>query len=147
MNFLNWLSGTTPGVAAGQAGAEVVKGLGQTVQSLIEEWHLPPEKAQDYALKILDASLADIQAARQMQSTTHSWVPGLLTLLNTLGFFSVMIYGTLHGLPSNTEFMMMVGSLVSGYGMALQFWLGSSRSSQTKDWLLWQSTPQNGKGK
>jgi len=155
MSFLTWLSGSTPGGAVGEAGAKVIEGLGQTIEGLIEEWHLPPAQAQQFLLAFKQAELQyaqaylnDVEGARQMQAATHSYVPGALTLLNVIGFFGVMIYGAYHGLPATNEFMIMVGALVNGYGMVLSFWLGSSRSSQSKDWMLWRSTPSgNGNGK
>lgn len=159
MNFLKWLTGSTPGgmvgEAAGTAGAKVLEGFGNTVKGFIEEFHLPPEKAQAFLLEFEKAKLEydkaameDIQSARAMQMATHSFWPGVLTLIQMVGFYGVMFYGAKYGLPDNNVWMMLLGTLASGYGIALTFWLGSSRSSQAKDMLLYQSQPsgKNGNG-
>ena len=156
MGLLDWFIGANPAAAVAQG---VATGVLDGVKGIIREFHLPPEqqlaaemKVDELRQQLEQAIMADRQSARQMQMQTKSWVPGALTVLNTAGFFAVCGYMMKYGLPSlgdqGTEaLLLMIGALVSGYGLCLQFWLGSSSGSQAKDWMMWKSMPANGEKK
>lgn len=90
-----------------------------------EEHKLDPEK--------LDA--ADRANARDMQKTTGSKIPGILAIVVTVGFFGILIgmmTGTLKA-ADNQALLLMLGALGAAWGAIVNFYYGSSNSSQTKD--------------
>jgi hypothetical protein len=157
MGFLDWLSGATPGQQVGQAGAEVIKGVFGSIGNLIEEFHLPPEKAQEFKLRLQElqlqatqAQLLDVQSARQMQMATRSPWPGILTALNTLGFFAVVGIIIAFGLPrvgqTGTEaLLLLLGALTTGYLSCLSFWVGKNSGTDETRTMLYNSVPATSK--
>lgn len=72
--------------------------------------------------------------ARQMQNTVRSWIPGALAIGVTLGFFGIlgaMMYGV--SVQDNNALLILLGSLGTSWGAVINFYFGSSHSSQTKD--------------
>ncbi len=95
-------------------------------------------------LKELDIDLERIHAgdrdsARKMQTVTQSGLPGLLAVLVTLGFFGILIgmmTGSLKTTGNTEALLIMLGALGAAWGAVVQFYFGSSASSQSKDRLL-----------
>lgn len=96
----------------------------------------------DFATKMkqLDIDLEkleyeDVASARAMQIQTKAWLPPTLAIIVTVGFFTawgMLIFRTFPG--TNTEaLMILLGALSTGWGQILQFYFGSSHSSQKKD--------------
>jgi len=94
---------------------------------------------QDFAarMKELDIDLekmqlADVEGARQMEVAKPSPVPAVLSIIITLGFLgilSAMLAGV--DVTENQAFLILIGSLGAGYTQVLNFWLGSTRHSQS----------------
>ena len=157
MGFWSFLSGSTPAGVISETGQKVVAGIFDGVDKLINDFHLAPEEAQKFKLALaqmqLDAAkmqVEDAQSARAMQIQTRSLWPGVLTLAVTIGFFGVMTGIIIYGLPPTSEagqqaILILIGSLVSGFGMVLTFWFGSTMGSQNKDQMIWRSTPTDTK--
>jgi len=98
-------------------------------------------KAQEMGLNFEDLAVQDRKSAREMQTTTKSWIPPLLAILVTLGFFGILA-GMMTGKVTSSEaLMIMLGSLGTAWTGIIAFYFGSSASSQNKDALLHQSTP------
>lgn len=86
---------------------------------------------------------ADRDSARTMQTATKSYMPAILTLLITLGFFGVlgwMLYD--ERTMDSPPLLIMLGSLGTAWTGACAFWFGTTSSSQRKDTMLANSTPK-----
>ncbi len=87
-------------------------------------------KALDVDLERMQ--LQDVEGARQMQVAKPSPVPAVLSIIITLGFLgilSAMLAGV--DVTENQAFLILIGSLGAGYTQVLNFWLGSTRHSQS----------------
>lgn len=108
----------------------------KTDQTLLERFRaeLEHETASDVAL------LADIQSARNMQveavkaSSQTQWMPVAITTM-IFGIFFMSFYLTVMEriATNNVAAQQMVGAIIAAFTGAWGFWLGSSRSSQSKD--------------
>jgi hypothetical protein len=90
-------------------------------------------------MKELDIDLERIAAgdrdsARQMQRETKDWVPKVLAIVITLGFFGILIWMLLNGMPkTGTEaLLMMLGALGTAWTGVVNFYYGSSAGSKAK---------------
>jgi len=116
------------------------------IQEAIEQGKLTGDQVaamkkadQDFAarMKELDIDLekmqlADVEGARQMEVAKPSPVPAVLSIIITLGFLgilSAMLAGV--DVTENQAFLILIGSLGAGYTQVLNFWLGSTRHSQS----------------
>lgn len=100
-------------------------------------------------MKSLDIDLAriaeeDRDSARQMQSATKSWLPPTLAVLVTVGFFGIIVYILRVGLPESGKeaLLLLLGSLGTAWTSIMAFYFGSSSGSQTKDFMLYNSSPR-----
>jgi hypothetical protein len=90
-------------------------------------------------MKSLDIDLERISAgdrdsARQMQRDTKDWVPKVLAIVITFGFFGILIWMLLNGMPkTGTEaLLMMLGALGTAWTGVVNFYYGSSAGSKAK---------------
>lgn len=100
-------------------------------------------KERELGFKFADLEVADRKDARAMQSATRSMMPAVLTVLVVVGFFAIlagMMAGVLE-VKDSQALLLMLGSLTTGYGMAMAFWFGSTRDSQDKTQLLAKAQP------
>jgi hypothetical protein len=100
-------------------------------------------------MKSLDIDLERIAAddrasARDMQKETKDWIPRALAIGVTVGFFSIMIYILIYGLPTtgNEALLLLLGALQTAWGGIIAFYFGSSSGSQKKDAMIYNSTPK-----
>jgi len=94
-------------------------------------------------MKSLDIDLeriasGDRDSARHMQRETKDWVPKVLAIVITLGFFGILIWMLLNGMPqTGTEaLLMMLGALGTAWTGVVNFYYGSSAGSKAKNDLL-----------
>jgi hypothetical protein len=93
--------------------------------------------------KELDIDLEKIHAgdrdsARKLQQATGSKVPATLALIVVVGFFG-LLGGMMGGYlkpQDNQALLLLLGSLAAAFGAVVQFYFGSSASSQSKDAML-----------
>jgi hypothetical protein len=162
---MSWIEQLAPTIAsclggplAGMAVEAVSKAIGvdpSAVQDTINSGKLTAEqiasiqsaeialkaKAQEMGLDFEQLAVQDRKSARDMQVTTKSWIPPLLAIIVTLGFFGIL-GGMMTGRVTSSEaLMIMLGSLGTAWTGIIAFYFGSSASSQNKDQLLHQSTP------
>ena len=98
-------------------------------------------KAQEMSLDFEQLATQDRKSARDMQMTVKSWIPPILAIGITIGFFGIMV-GMMSGhVQSSEALMMLLGSLGTAWTGVIAFYFGSSASSQAKDQLIHQSTP------
>jgi hypothetical protein len=90
-------------------------------------------------MKELDIDLERIAAgdrdsARKMQTETKDWVPKLLAVVITLGFFGILVWMLVNGMPTTgTEaLLMMLGALGTAWTGVVNFYYGSSAGSKAK---------------
>ena len=96
----------------------------------------------DHEIKLEQISADDRKSARDLQASSRSSTPAVLTYIITLGFFGVLIAMFLYPeVKESSPLMIMLGSLGTAWTSAVAFWLGSSHSSQSKNELLANSSP------
>ena len=162
---MSWIESIAPTIAsclggplAGLAVEAVSKAIGvdpSAVQDTINSGKLSAEqiasiqaaeiqlkaKAQEMNLDFEQLAVEDRKSAREMQTTTRSWIPPVLAVGVTGGFFGILfglMYGQIQHAP---QIDIMLGSLGTAWTGIIGFYFGSSASSQNKDTLLHQSTP------
>jgi hypothetical protein len=162
---MSWIESIAPTIAsclggplAGLAVEAVSKAIGvdpSSVQDTINSGKLSAEqiasiqaaeiqlkaKAQEMNLDFEQLAVQDRKSARDMQTTTKSFIPPLLALIITLGFFGILIGMMTGKVTSSDALMLLLGSLGTAWTGVISFYFGSSASSQNKDQLLHQSTP------
>lgn len=135
-------------VSALESALGITGGDGSTdnIQAAIEAGSLTGEQVaaikkadQDFAVQIkkLDVDLdqmqlADVASARQMQTAQPSAIPAILSVIITVGFLGIlatMLAGV--DVTDNQAFLILIGALGAGWTQVLNFWLGSTRHSQT----------------
>jgi len=98
-------------------------------------------RAQELGLDFEKLAVDDRKSARDMQTKTQSWIPGLMAIAVTLGFFGILV-GLMTGhFKTSDALMLMLGSLGTAWTGIIAFYFGSSAGSQRKDELLHKSTP------
>ena len=162
---MSWIEQLAPTIAsclggplAGMAVEAISKAIGvdpSAVQDTINSGKLTAEqiasiqqaeialkaKAQEMNLDFEQLAVQDRKSARDMQTTTKSFIPPLLALIITLGFFGILIGMMTGKVTSSDALMLLLGSLGTAWTGVISFYFGSSASSQNKDALLHQSTP------
>ena len=162
---MDWLTQIAPTIAtalggplAGMAVSAVSKAIGCTpeeVQNVISNNKLDAtqvaalqqaelelkKQAQEMNLDFAKLANDDRKSARDMQAITRSFIPPVLAIGVTGGFFGILfglMYGQIQHAP---QIDIMLGSLGTAWTGIVSFYFGSSASSQNKDQLLHQSTP------
>jgi len=98
-------------------------------------------KAQELNLDFEQLAVQDRSSARSMQVATQSFIPPVLAIGVTGGFFGIL-YGLMYGqIQHAPQIDIMLGSLGTAWTGVIAFYFGSSAGSQKKDELLHQSTP------
>jgi hypothetical protein len=98
-------------------------------------------KAQELNLDFEQLAVQDRSSARSMQVATQSFIPPVLAIGITGGFFGIL-YGLMYGqIQHAPQIDIMLGSLGTAWTGVIAFYFGSSAGSQKKDELLHQSTP------
>lgn len=162
---MDWLTQIAPTIAtalggplAGMAVSAVAKAIGCTpeeVQGVISSGKMDAtqvaalqqaelelkKQAQEMNLDFAKMAVDDRKSARDMQAITRSYIPPVLAIGVTGGFFGILfglMYGQIQHAP---QIDIMLGSLGTAWTGIVSFYFGSSASSQNKDQLLHQSTP------
>lgn len=74
--------------------------------------------------------------ARDMQKQTKSYFPATLSTIVTVGFFGILTAMMFTDIKPSEPLLIMLGALGAAFGAVVNFWLGSSNSSQKKDAVL-----------
>jgi len=146
------------GPLAGLAVTAVSKALGideDKVQDVIDSGKLSADQisslkqaeielqrqAQELGLNFEQLAVQDRASARDLQKETKSFIPPVLSILVTLGFFGIL-GGLMSGkIMTSDALMLMLGSLGTAWTGIIAFYFGSSASSQAKDNMIHNSTP------
>ena len=162
---MDWLAKLVPTIAtclggplAGLAVTAVSKALGideDKVQDVIDSGKLNADQiaslkqaeielqrqAQELGLNFEQLAVQDRASARDLQKETKSFIPPLLSILVTIGFFGILA-GLMSGkIMTSDALMLMLGSLGTAWTGIIAFYFGSSASSQAKDQMIHNSTP------
>lgn len=92
----------------------------------------------------LQARLADLQDARATtvrlveQGSAIAWGAVVVSVLVVLGFLGMAILLMFRQVPDSQLAIVVFTTLSTGFGMVLQYWLGSSSGSANKDQILKQ---------
>jgi len=98
-------------------------------------------QAQELGLNFEQLAVQDRASARDLQKETKSFIPPVLSVLVTLGFFGIL-GGLMSGkIMTSDALMLMLGSLGTAWTGIIAFYFGSSASSQAKDNMIHNSTP------
>ena len=104
------------------------------------------KQAQELGLNFEKLATDDRKSSREMQIATKSWVPSVLSMLVTIGFFGILIWLMIHPADTaNTPLMIMLGSLGTAWTGIIAFYFGSSAGNSRKDEMLYNSVPANAK--
>jgi len=98
-------------------------------------------KAQELGLDFEQLAVADRKSARDMQQSTHSFIPPVLAILVTIGFFGILVGLMMETFKTSDALLLMLGSLGTAWTAIMSFYFGSSAGSQAKDAMLHNSTP------
>lgn len=162
---MDWLKTIAPTIAtalggplAGLAIEAVSKAIGidpQDVKATISEGKLTADqimllkqaeiemaaRAQEMGLDFAKLNVEDRKSAREMQAETRSYIPAVLAISVTIGFFGILVGMMTETFKTSDALMLMLGSLGTAWTGIIAFYFGSSAGSQAKDDLLHQSTP------
>ena len=83
-------------------------------------------------------SASDRDSARQREMAVRDWTPTALAAGITFGFFGVLFWLFVYGVPkgSGDVVMIMVGGLQTSFVAVISYYFGSSAGSKAKDELL-----------
>lgn len=159
----SWLKSLAPllgtalaGPIGGAAAAFLADKLGvesktiEAVTEVLNSGKLTPEqitsiKAAELDFqKFLEANKIDLarmdlentKDARDMQRTTRSPYPAVLSTFVTLGFFGILGSMLVMEYRPTDSLLIMLGALGAAFGAVVNFWLGSSNGSATKTQLM-----------
>ena len=162
---MEWLKTVAPTIAtalggplAGMAVSAIAKAIGcepDEVQNVISSNKLTAEQvasiqlaelelkkqAQSMNLDFAKLVAEDKKSARDMQIATKSWIPPLMAVGVTCGFFGILfglMYGQIQHAP---QIDIMLGSLGTAWTGIISFYFGSSAGSQAKTELLSKTEP------
>ena len=98
-------------------------------------------KAQELGLNFEQMAVQDRKSARDLQQSTHSFIPPALAIMVTLGFFGILVGLMMETFKTSDALLLMLGSLGTAWTAIMSFYFGSSASSQAKDAMLHKSSP------
>lgn len=88
-------------------------------------------------IKLEELDAADRASARAMQIAAGSWVPGVLALVVTAGFFGILGWLLLDSTVKPSEpLLVMLGSLGTAWASVIGFYFGSSHGSRANQQAL-----------
>ena len=165
-SFLTGIAPTIASALLGPLGGVAVAGLtkilgidGGTVADVtkaISDGRVTPEQVaeirklemqfqseeKERGFRYSELEFKDRDSARQMQMTTKSTTPTVLTYMITTGFFAIlglMLYDDT--VVNSPPLLIMLGSLGTAWTGCISYWFGTTSGSLAKSNLLAQSAP------
>lgn len=120
-----------------QTGQMTPEQIGKLKELELEYQNNEKERGFKYA----ELAFKDRDSAREMQKTTRSSIPAVLSVVITLGFLGLLT-GLMTGYlkaDDNQAMLLMLGALGVAFGQVINFWLGSTAESSRKTELIAQS--------
>jgi len=162
---MSWLEQIAPGIAtalggplAGLAVTAISKALGideKDVQNTIESGKLTSDQlasikqaeielqkqANELGLDFEKLATDDRKSAREMQVATKSYIPAILAIGVTIGFFGILVGLMTDNVTKSDALLLMLGSLGTAWTAIVSFYFGSSAHSEKQTDMLHRSTP------
>jgi len=162
---MEWLSQIAPGIAtafggplAGLAVTAISKALGideKDVQNTIDSGKLTSDQlasikqaeielqkqANELGLDFEKLATDDRKSAREMQVATKSYIPAILAIGVTVGFFGILVGLMTDNVTKSDALLLMLGSLGTAWTAIVSFYFGSSAHSEKQTDMLHRSTP------
>ena len=164
---MSWIEQLAPTIAsclggplAGMAVEAISKAIGvdpSAVQDTINSGKLTAEqivsiqqaeialkaKAQEMNLDFEQLAIQDRKSARDMQISTNSFIPPVLSVMIVVAWAAIQFFLLTHVIePTMRELIARVlGTLDGALMLVLSFYFGSSSGSQNKDAMLHNSMP------
>ena len=162
---MSWLEQIAPGIAtalggplAGLAVTAISKALGideKDVQNTIESGKLTSDQlasikqaeielqkqANELGLDFEKLATDDRKSARDMQVATKSYIPAILAIGVTVGFFGILVGLMTDNVTKSDALLLMLGSLGTAWTAIVSFYFGSSAHSEKQTDMLHRSTP------
>ena len=165
--LLKTLAPTLASALLGPLGGVAVTALGSlfnidnatvaTVSKVFQDGKLTPEQLSgikelemkykadeaERGFRYAELEFKDRDSARQMQMSTHSTTPTILTYMVTVGFFAIlglMLYDDT--VVNSPPLLIMLGSLGTAWTGCISYWFGTTSGSIQKSALLAQSVPK-----
>lgn len=166
MDFLKSVAPMLATAIAGPLGGVAVKAIGEAIgmesatvdavrkavvgqQLTVEQVEAIKRAENDFALQMARLGFENTQAleqlaandranARQREISTGDWVPKVLAMFVTLGFFGVLLVLVFHGKPheGGDALLVMLGSLGTAWTAIISYYYGSSSGSAAKTAML-----------
>lgn len=160
---MDWLKTLAPllgtalgGPIGGAAAAFIADKLGietgtiEAVTEVLNSGKLTPDQLAGIKLaeiefqKFLETNKIDLakihldntKDARDMQKTTRSVYPAILSSFVVVGFFGILASMLVMAYTPSESLLIMLGALGASFGAVVNFWLGSSNGSVIKSDLL-----------
>jgi len=160
-DVVKWIAGDHAGTVATAVTDTVGKVVGSVDPTVVTQFIADPQKAAELQLALakigadreagqraddlatLQATLSDNASARNREIQLRDWMPGILAVGTTLGFFGLLSVFAFVIIPvANASVLnILIGSLASGFGCVLQYYFGSSVGQQRSTELLHNSIP------
>lgn len=85
----------------------------------------------------------DVSSARDMQKSNKSWVPPVLTVFITTGFFGLMASLMFANIPGDNKAIIytMIGTLGTAWLGTVHFWFGNTQSSNDQTAIIAKAQP------
>ena len=154
MGVWDFLGGSTPAGVASSVAGTVISEVANGIDKIIRDFKLPPEQMVAYETrmaelraqtesKLEELATADRASARQREMAMlaagkRDWVPPVLAMGVTVGFFAVLFYMMMVQVPLGVERVIdvMLGSLGMAWISIVTYYFGSSSGSAAKSKIL-----------
>jgi len=164
---MSWLEQVAPTIAtalggplAGLAVTAIAKVIGvdeKDVQGVIDNGKMSADQIAQLKLAELEfqkqtnelglnfekLAVDDRKSARDMQISTHSFVPAMLSVLVVTAWAVIQYFLLTHVIATEMReiIIRILGTLDAALMLVLSFYFGSSNSSQAKDKMIYNSVP------
>jgi len=164
---MSWLEQVAPTIAtalggplAGLAVTAIAKVIGvdeKDVQATIDNGKMSADQIAQLKLAELEfqkqtnelglnfekLAVDDRKSARDMQISTHSFVPAMLSVLVVTAWAVIQYFLLTHVIATEMReiIIRILGTLDAALMLVLSFYFGSSNSSQAKDKMIYNSVP------
>ena len=101
------------------------------------------KQTNELGLNFEKLAVDDRKSARDMQISTHSFVPAMLSVLVVTAWAVIQYFLLTHVIATEMReiIIRILGTLDAALMLVLSFYFGSSNSSQAKDKMIYNSVP------
>lgn len=93
---------------------------------------------QKLGVDVLKIDADDRDSARRREATLRDWIPGILAVLITAGFFGLLAWLMLQEPPAGSKEILniMLGAMGAAWASVVSYYFGSSVGSAAKDKII-----------